>query len=34
MRFVDGEDAGEKFVDFKPGVVGEDAFEGFVFSAG
>jgi len=23
-----------KFVNFKPGVVGDDAFEGFVFSAG
>jgi hypothetical protein len=33
VRFVDGEDAGHRFVDFEPGIGDGDALETFVFRA-
>ena len=34
MRLVDGKNSGRDFVDFKPGLVGKNALERFVFRAG
>ena len=33
MRFIDGEDAGCRFVDFEPGIADGNALESFVFRA-